>query len=103
MPCKNPGCAKYFDFEQIAYYARKRYVEGISTIALLCNAKSEHEKVLIVLASLPDFDDESIRGLKPYCRDECQCEMLQLRDRLNEMLRSEVPDSITDRLIQHAM
>ena len=53
MPCRHPGCLKQFDFDDIAYYARKRYIEGISTIVLLCDAKTESEKTLIVLASVP--------------------------------------------------
>ena len=93
MPCNNPGCAKKYKFNHIAYYARKRYIDGVSTIALMCSAKSEDEKILIVLASLPDFDDEGIRGLKPYCSQECQCEMFNLRDRLREMINYELDKS----------
>lgn len=89
MPCQQPGCMRKFDFNRIAYYARKRYVEGISTIALLCNAKTESEKTLIVLASLLDLEDDKIRELKPYCSHECQCLMFDLRDRLRFMIEQE--------------
>lgn len=86
MPCKNPGCLREYDFEHIAFYAKKRYVEGISTIVLMCNAKTESEKTLIALASLLDVDDEHIRELAPYCSHECQDLMFDLRDRLRLML-----------------
>ena len=89
MPCRHPGCLKQFDFDHIAFYARKRYVEGISTIVLLCNAKSENEKALIVLACVLDLDDDGIRELKPYCSTECQREMFDLRDRLRSMIQQE--------------
>ena len=93
MPCKDPGCAKKYKFNRIAHYARKRYVDGVSTIALMCSAKSEDERILIVLASLPDFDDEGIRELKPYCSEECQCEMFRLRERLRDMVMRELESS----------
>ena len=89
MPCQHPGCMRKFDFNHIAFYARKRYVDGISTSVLLCNAKSESEKTLIALASLLDLDDDKIRELKPYCSHKCQCMMFDLRDRLRLMIEQE--------------
>lgn len=91
MPCKHPGCMRQYDFDHIAYYARKRYVEGISTIVLLCNAETEKEKTLIVLASLLDLDDDRVRELKPYCGPKCQREMFELRDRLRSIIEQERP------------
>jgi len=89
MPCQNPGCMRKYDFDHIAFFARKRYVEGISTIVLMCNAKTESEKTLIVLASLLDLDDDNIRELRPYCSLECQRLMFDLRDRLKLMIEQE--------------
>ena len=89
MPCEHPECLRQFDFEHIAFYARKRYVEGISTIVLLCNAKTECEKTLIALASLLDLEDEWILELQPYCSDNCQRRMFDLRDRLRLMIQQE--------------
>jgi hypothetical protein len=91
MPCQNPGCIRKFDFDHIAFYARKRYVEGVSTIVLMCNAKTENERTLIILASLLDLDDDNIRQLHPYCSPECQRLMFDLRDRLKLMLDQECP------------
>jgi hypothetical protein len=103
MPCNNPGCARKYDFDRIAYYARKRYVDGVSTIALLCNAKTDDEKVLIVLASLPDFDDEGVRELRHYCSAECQREMFRLRERLKDMIKRELTHSLVYQLAHHIM
>jgi hypothetical protein len=64
-------------------------VEGVSTIVLMCNAKTESEKTLIVLASLLDLADENIRQLKPYCSPECQRMMFDLRDRLKVIIDQE--------------
>ena len=92
MPCKHLGCMRKYDFDRIAFYARKRYVEGISTIVLLSNAKTECEKALIVLASLLDLDDDRIRELKPYCSAQCQRLMFDLRDQLKSMIEQECAD-----------
>lgn len=89
MPCQNPDCIRQYDFDHIAFYARKRYVEGVSTIVLMCNAKTESEKTMIVLASLLDLDDENIRQLKPYCSAICQRQMFDLRDRLKVIIDQE--------------
>ena len=89
MPCQNPDCIRQYDFDHIAFYARKRYVEGVSTIVLMCNAKTESEKTLIVLASMLDLDDDNIRQLKPYCSAKCQRQMFDLRDRLKLIIDQE--------------
>jgi hypothetical protein len=101
MPCNSPGCARKYDFDHIAYYARKRYVDGVSTIALLCNAKTDDEKVHIVLASLPDFDDEGIRELRHYCCPECQREMFRMRERLKDMIKHELIYSLVYQLADY--
>ena len=89
MPCQCPGCIKQYDFDHIAFYARKRYVEGISTIVLLCGAKTDSEKTLIALVSLLDLDDDKISELKPYCGRQCQRLMFDLRERLKLMIEQE--------------
>lgn len=86
MPCQNAGCLRQYRYEQIAHYARKRYVDGIGTIELMSNARSDEEKSLIALASLLDLDDDRIRELRPYCNHECQQMMFDLRDRLRIMV-----------------
>lgn len=89
MPCQNPGCMRKYDYDHIAFYARKRYVEGISTIVLLCNAQTDSEKTQIILASLLDLDDDKICELQPYCSGKCRRLMFDLRDRLRLMIEKE--------------
>ena len=89
MPCHDLTCIRQFEFDHIAYYARKRYIEGVSTIVLLCSAESESEKIQIVLASLLDLEDDKIIELKPYCSRQCQRLMFDLRDRLKLMIEQE--------------
>jgi hypothetical protein len=86
MPCQNTGCIRQYRFEDIAFYARKRYVEGIATIELMRNAKSDHERSLVALASLLDLDDARIRELMPYCGRKCQARLFELRDQLRVMI-----------------
>lgn len=88
MPCPNHACVRQFTFDEIAHYAHKRYVDGVATIELMSHAGSDHEKFLVVLATLMDLDDESIRGFKPYCNNECQQQMFELRERLRVMFGS---------------
>ena len=64
MSCQNPGCMGNYNFNHIAFYARKRYVEGISTIVLLANAMNQCEKEEIALVSLLDVEDDEIRDLQ---------------------------------------
>ena len=89
MPCQNLACIRQIEFDHIAYFARKRYIEGVSTIVLLCAAKSESEKTMIVLASLLDLEDDNIRELRPYCNHQCQRLLFDLRDRLKLMIEQE--------------
>lgn len=89
MPCQNLACIRQIEFDHIAYFARKRYIDGISTIVLLCAAKSDSEKTLIGLASLLDLEDEKILELKPYCSHQCQRLLFDLRNRLKLMIQRE--------------
>lgn len=90
MPCQNPGCMGSYDFEHIAFYARKRYVEGISTITLLCNAMTEREKEEIALASLLDVEDDEIRDLQLCCKHAGQCKAINCRHKLKLMITKEL-------------
>lgn len=89
MFCQNPGCMGNYDFDHIIFYARKRYVEGISTIVLLCNAKSEREKEEIALVSLLDVADDKIRDLQLCCKYGGQCKAIDCRHKLKIMIEKE--------------
>lgn len=89
MPCNNPECLRKHKYARIAFYARKHYVDGVNTIALLCEARSEDEKMQIVLASLLDLDDDGFGDLLPLCSHRCRCRMLDLRKQLRHMIALE--------------
>jgi hypothetical protein len=86
MTCRNPGCMKQTDYDRVAYYARKRYLDGVATIVLLCEARTEDDKRMIVLASLLDVDDDKLHDLMPGCGPRCRCQMREMRARLRFMI-----------------
>lgn len=89
MSCHNPGCLGNYDFNHIAFFAKKRFVEGCSTIELMKAAKSEQEKEEIALVSLLDVDDGQIRDLQLCCKYAKQCKAINCRDKLIKMLEAE--------------
>ena len=64
--CRNPGCLGNYDFDRIAFFAKKRFVEGCGTIELMAAAQSEQEKEEIALVSLLDLKDNEIRDLRLF-------------------------------------
>jgi hypothetical protein len=90
MVCRNPGCLGNYDFDHIAFYARKRFIEGCDTVALLRQAKSEREKEEIALVCMLDVDDDCIRDMKLSCRYAGQCAVTTCRAKLKKMIEAEL-------------
>ena len=90
MTCQNPRCLGNYDFGQIAYFAKKRYVEGYDTVALLEQARSEREKEEIALVCLLDLEDDKIRDLQLCCTHSHACEVIDCRDKLKEIIEDEL-------------
>ena len=86
MPCHNPECMRNHDFDHIAFYARKRYLEGFSTMELMTRATTDRERSHIALASLLDLDDDSIREFHHSCSDDCLRQLFVQRNRLRVMI-----------------
>ena len=84
--CINPRCMGNYDFEHIAHFARKRFVEGFDTVALLQQAGSQREKEEIALVCMLDVDQDVIRDLQLSCRHADACEVTDCRDRLRELI-----------------
>jgi hypothetical protein len=78
-----------YDFNHIAYFAKKRFIEGCSTIELMKAAESEQEKEEIALVSLLDLEDDQIRDLQLCCKYAGQCKAIDCRDRLIKMIEEE--------------
>lgn len=88
--CLNPRCLGNYDFERIAHYARKRFVEGLDTMALLKQASSQREKEEIALVSMLDVDENVIRDLQLNCRHAGECEVTDCRDRLRDLIERDL-------------
>ena len=92
MSCQNPRCLGNYDFDNIAYFARKRYVEGCNTVSLLEQARSETEKEEIALVCLLDIEDDRIRDLNLCCTHSETCQVIDCRDRIKKMIEKELAD-----------
>ena len=90
MSCSNSKCIGNYDFEQIASYAKKRFVDGVNTIELMDSAKSELEKEEIALVGLLDIDDDEILELKLSCKYAGKCKTIDCRDRLKKIIDVEL-------------
>ena len=90
MPCQNPRCMGNYDFDHIAFFAKKRFVEGCNTIDLLEAAKTEREKEEIALVCLLHLEDDAIRDLKLCCICVGQCKAINCRNKLKKMIAEEL-------------
>jgi hypothetical protein len=90
--CINPRCLGNYDFEHIAHFARKRFVEGFDTLTLLQQARSQREKEEIALVCMLDVDADVIRDLKLSCRHADACEVTDCRDRLRDLIERDLAD-----------
>lgn len=82
MDCANPKCLVNYDFDHIAFFAIKRFVEGQATVDLMQCARSQREKEEIALVSLLDMDDDNVRKLNLCCQHAETCKSLDCRERL---------------------
>jgi hypothetical protein len=90
--CCNPKCLGNYNFEHMAYFARKRFVEGFDTVALLQLANSQRQKEEIALVCLLDVDEGALRDLQLSCRHADACEVTDCRDRLRKLIERDLAD-----------
>jgi len=88
--CINPRCMGNYDFEHIAHFARKRFVEGFDTVSLLQQASSQREKEEIALVCMLDVEEDVIRDLKLSCRHAGDCDVTDCRDRLRDLIERDL-------------
>ena len=88
MVSYNPGCMGEYDFDNIASFARKRFVEGYNTIELMQLAKSTTEKEEIALVAMMDIDDDTVRELQLCCKYADKCKMTNCRDMIKEIIEN---------------
>ena len=90
MTCHNPGCLGNYDFDKITHHARKRFIEGHSTISLLEQAKSDREKEEIALVCMLDVKDEIVQDMQLSCRFSDECKVTNCRTKLKKMIENEL-------------
>ncbi len=83
-------CLGSYDFEHIAFYARKRFIEGCDTVALMAEAKTERAKEEIAMISMLDVRDDEIRDIELSCRYAGECKILDCRERLRKMIKEKL-------------
>ena len=89
----NRGCMGDYDFDSIAAFARKRFVEGYNTIELMEQAKSDREKEEIALVAMLDLEDETVRELKLFCRYHDRCKVTNCRNLLKQLIERDLAEA----------
>lgn len=92
MANRSPGCFGNYDFDHIAHYAKRRFVDGCNTITLLSEAKSETEREEIALVCLLDVEDELVLDIQLGCRYADECKVTNCRDKLRTLIETELVD-----------
>ena len=87
MTCYNPGCLGNYDFDKIALFARKRFIDGYSTIELMENASSDREKEEIALVAMLDLNDKTITDLELDCKHTGVCKVTNCRNLLKQIIK----------------
>lgn len=89
----NPGCFGNYDFDNITKFAKKRFVDGNSTISLLEQARSKTEREEIALVCMLDIDDEIVIDVELDCRFAHDCKITNCRDKLRKLIDAELKTS----------
>lgn len=85
-----PECMGNYDFDKIAFYAKKRFVDGFNTIELMEAAKTQREKEEIALVSLLHVSKDKIQDIGLTCKYSGQCKIMDCRERLINMIAEEI-------------
>ena len=83
-------CLGQYDFEHIAHIAKRRFVDGESTISLLQQAHSEREREETALVCLLDVDDDLVLDIQLDCRYAKDCKVVDCRARLRRLIETEL-------------
>ena len=85
-----PECMGNYNFDKIAFFAKKRFIEGCSTIELMQAAKTQREKEEVALVSLLHVTNNEIRDIKLTCNYASKCEVMDCRERLINRIAAEI-------------
>jgi len=85
-----PECMGNYDFNKIAFYAKKRFIEGCSTVELMEAAETQREKEEIALVSLLHVAKDEIQDIELSCNYASKCKVMDCRERLIKMIAEEI-------------
>ena len=77
-------------FDHIAFYARKRFIDGFNTVELMQAAETLREKEEIALVSLLHVKNTEIKAIELTCKHATTCKIMDCRDRLINMIEAEI-------------
>jgi len=86
----NPGCFGHYNFDHIADFAKRRFIDGYSTINLLQQAKSETERQEAALVCMLDVEDDLVIDVDLDCRYANDCKKTNCRDKLRKLIEAEL-------------
>ena len=90
MANQSPGCFGNYDFDHIAKFAKKRFIDGNNTTSLLKQACSEAEREVIALVCMLDVEDEFVLDVELDCRYADECKVTNCRDKLRKLIETEL-------------
>ncbi len=99
----NPGCFGHYDFDHIADLAKKRFIDGYSTITLLQQAKSETEREEAALVCMLDVQDDLVIDVELDCRYAEDCKEINCRDKLRKLIETELKFSKRSRNLRESV
>ena len=85
-----PECMGNYDFDKIAFYAKKRFIEGCSTIKLMEMTKTRREKEMIALVSLLHVANDKIQDLELSCNYASECKVMDCREKLKNKIAEKI-------------
>lgn len=88
--CDNAHCMGNYDFDNIAHFAKQRFVDGVQTVELLRRASSRREREEIALVAMLDVHDDTVHDLRLDCRHAGTCKTTDCRERLKTMIQDEL-------------
>ena len=85
-----PECMGDYDFDKIAFFAKRRFIEGCNTVELMDVAETQREKEEIALVSLLHVTNDQIQDIQLTCKYSGECKIMDCRERLKNMITDEI-------------
>ena len=81
-------CIGNYDFDKIALYAHKRFIEGLNLMDLISQTESHKERQEIALVASFSTTDSIVEDLKLDCPYKEQCKVTNCRIRIKEKIEN---------------